>query len=48
MGGIGTFGAVFTGGAEFMNNFGLFLNMISYYVAPYLTVIFIDYFLARP
>ena len=45
---VGTFGAVFMGGAEFMNNFGLFLNMISYYVAPYLAVIFIDYFWRDP
>lgn len=40
----GTIAAVFLGGTNFMNNFGQFLTLISYFMAPWLAITLIDYF----
>ena len=44
----GTIAAVFLGGTNFMNNFGQFLTLMSYFMAPWLAIMLIDYFRRDP
>lgn len=44
---IGTVLALLFGGDEFQDNFHLFLQFVSYYIAPWLVVLLIDYFVVH-
>lgn len=41
---IGTVLAIFLGGPDFQDNFNAFLFLVSYYVMPWLAIVFVDYY----